>query len=160
MAIWLETLSGEKIHMPTTGGDVNSPRDTNIPSTSLIVTKDRCLDGQHQYVLPYVGTVTIDYDPPGRTGSCDQCGQCCGHPEASCPMPPFNCGYVTNPRAPSGWHVCQYLSIAAGANKFGKKSGTECSVRSTIFDISKACTLSPEERKTWMTACSFTFQGE
>jgi hypothetical protein len=73
-------------------------------------------------------------------------------------MNPQNCGYVLNTQY--DWHVCQYLLIDPGANKLGKKNGTECSLRATILDNYKGCTLEPEVREPHMTACSFVFPGE
>jgi hypothetical protein len=58
-----------------------------------------------------------------------------------------------------GVHRCPHLVVPA-IGKFGKKDGSYCGIRNTIFETSKGCTLSPNKREPWMGACSFTFEGE
>jgi hypothetical protein len=160
--IWLQTTDGRLIHLPIVEADVNTPDSpVKVPVSSAVsLNVDRCLSGTRTVNLSSFGygTVTLDFGAPGRSGSCNQCGSCCTHPVATCPMPPANCGYILDTKY--NVHKCQYLTINAGTNKLGKPGQTSCSIRTTIFDIAKGCTLEPskpEHIMPWMTACGFTF---
>jgi hypothetical protein len=75
-------------------------------------------------------------------------------------MPPFNCGYIFNQDYP-GDHICQYLTIDPGKKKLGRPGNTECSLRATILDRFKGCTLFPsktEEILPHMINCGFSFE--
>lgn len=160
--IWLQTSDGKLIHLPIVGADVNTPDSpVKVPVSSVQTgLSNRCLSGTYAVNLSALGygTVTLDFGAPGRSGSCNQCGSCCTHPVAACPMPPANCGYVLDTKY--NVHKCQYLTITAGSNKLGKPGQTSCSIRASIFDIAKGCTLFPStasEIGPHMTACGFTF---
>ena len=132
--IWLQTSNGNLIHLPIVEPDVNTPDSPVKIPVSVISAADRCLSLNRTVNLSSygLGTVTLNFTPQGRTGSCNQCGQCCVH--------------------------CKYLTVKT---KVGKVNGTECSVRANIFNISKGCLLSPQtasEITNWP-ACGFTFTG-
>jgi hypothetical protein len=144
--IWILRPNGKIFHLPVSGEN-----DINTPDTAILLNavglRDRAYSGTVQIVHPTLGTFSISFDPPGRTGGpCNQCGLCCTHPVANCPMPPNNCGYI--------------LDTQYNVHKLGKANGTVCGVRSTIFEVSKACTISPDRRETWMTSCPFVYSGE
>lgn len=154
--LWLQTTDGELIHVPIVGDDINTPDDPTIVPTSVFSTAaNRCLNGQYNVDIPGVGTVTVDLDPPGRTGTCNQCGQCCSHPIASCPDPGENCGYVLV----GAYHQCQHLTVKARG--IGKSNGTECGIRTTLLNVSKGCVMFPGTASDISNcpACGFTFAG-
>lgn len=151
--LWLQTSEGKKIHIPIVEEDVNTP-DTAILIPDTFKTRDRCYSGQIQINHPTLGTITINFDPPGRTGSCNQCGQCCSHLITDCKE--NICGYVID----GNYHRCQYLTILKGQNKgIGQINGTECKIRTTIFDIVKGCVFFPETAAEIANfpACGFSF---
>jgi hypothetical protein len=157
--MWLQTSNGRLIHLPVVGADVNSPDDAIKVPTSVLATTDRCLSNQIQVVVAGHGTVTFDFTIPGRTGTCNQCGQCCSHPIASCPNP-GDCGYILDTK--SGTHNCQYLTVLPGGQKgIGKVNGTKCSVRDNILNVSKGCSTFPDRASDVANcpACGFTFTG-
>ena len=131
--IWLQTTTGQLIHLPIVEEDFNTPNSpVKIPVDSFNVgAANRCLSGTFTVNNPTYGSVTFDFGAPGRTGSCNQCGQCCSHPIASCTALGGNCGYVVD--TGKGVHKCRYLTILPGAQKgIGKTNGTECSIRPTL----------------------------
>ena len=158
--VWLQTTDGRFIHFPVVGSDVNSPTDAvKIPTSIFAVNSNRCLSGTVTVVSPTYGEIVFDFNAPGRTGSCNQCGSCCTHPVAACTNP-GGCGYILDTEYDV--HKCQYLTIAAGKKKLGKAGNTECSLGSTIFDVAKGCSLEPSSASAiypHMTACGFTFSG-
>lgn len=154
--IYLQTFDGSRIHLPVVGADVNNPDSVTFPSVALLGTRNRCYSGTVQVIIPTIGTVTFNFDPPGRTGSCNQCGQCCTHPIASCPDPGGVCGWTVD--AGRGIHRCPYLTILPKG--IGKANGTECSLYATILDSFKGCAFFPsqaDEILPHMTACGFSF---
>lgn len=158
--IWLQTSDGKLIHLPIMGDDFNTPDDAvKIPVSILGTGRDRCYSGQVSISHPTYGSVTFNFDPAGRTGSCNQCGECCSHTVANCPNP-TNCGYVlTNDEL---YHACQYLTIFKGSNKgIGKVGGTECSIRTTILDVFKGCAFFPDQASDIVNCphCGFSFGG-
>lgn len=151
--IWLQTTDGKLIHIPIVGADYNTPdTPTKIPTSIFDTEANRCMNGTYNVNIPGVGTVTIDLDPPGRTGSCNACGQCCSHPAAGCAG---GCGYVTD----GAFHRCTYLTIKPRG--IGKSNGTECSIRATILNVSKGCVMFPTDASDIVgyDACGFTFGG-
>lgn len=154
--IWIQTEDGKLIHIPVVGPDINTPDSpTKIPASLFAVAANRCLDGQFNVNVPGVGTVTVNLTPPGRSGTCNQCGQCCSHPIASCTEPGGNCGYVLV----GGFHQCPHLTIKARG--IGKSNGTECAIRATILQTHKGCVLFPQQaiEIAGCPACGFTFSG-
>lgn len=153
--IWFQTSSGKRVYLPVVGNDINTP-DTAIATSGVqSLINNRCLSGTFQVVVPTYGTITFDFTVPGRTGSCNQCGQCCGHPPANC-TEGANCDYVIDSK--SGWHVCQYLEVLGKG--IGKSDGTRCTLRATILDNMKGCIFFPEkasEIESYMTSCGFSF---
>ena len=157
--IWLQRADGRLIHMPVVGADVNSSEDAVKIPVGVLTNPERCRDGTVEIVSPTHGSITFDFDVPGRTGSCNQCGSCCTHPVSAC-MNPGGCGYILDTNYDV--HKCQYLSISPGAKKLGKAGNTECSIRATILDVAKGCALEPSSTSAMyphMTACGFTFSG-
>jgi hypothetical protein len=159
--VWLQTQDGRMIHFPVVGPtDINSPDDPiKIPS-GIVAAPNRALVGQITISSPTHGQITLDFDVPGRVGTCIQCGQCCVHPVANCPKPPDLCGYILDTQY--NVHKCQYLSISPGANKLGKSGGTECSIYSNLSDSFKGCIHGPqipEDIWAWMTSCGYSFGG-
>ena len=132
--IWLQTSDGSLIHLPIVEPDVNTPDSPVKIPVSTISAADRCLSLNRSVNLSAygLGTVTLNFNPPGRTGSCNQCGQCCVH--------------------------CVYLKVKT---KIGKPNGTECSIRSNIFNVAKGCLLFPQTASEIANcpACGFTFGG-
>ncbi len=152
--IWIQTATGQFIHLPIVGDDFNSPNDA-APIPSSVVRAgvgDRCFSGTPTVDLPGWGTVTFAFDPPGRIGSCNQCGQCCTHLISACGEG-ANCGYIVS----GTYHICQYLTIRPKG--IGRADGTLCSIRANIMDIFKGCILFPEKASEIVNcpACSFTF---
>jgi len=155
--IWLETTDGRLIHLPVVGDDINTPDDVIRIPTSVLMNMDRCYDGQIEVVSPTHGTIIFDFEPSGRTGSCNQCGQCCSHPVDACLHPTGDCGYPY--RADIDCHACQYLTVFK-VNKWGQKDNTECSLRANILNTFKGCTMfptKPSEIKPHMTNCGYSF---
>ena len=151
--IWIQTTDNRLIHLPVVGDNVNSPDGAIRIPTSIIVNQDRCYGQQIVVNSPQYGSFTIDLRPPGITGSCNQCGQCCGHPVADCPTPP-DCGYVLNEDL--NWHVCQYLSIK-NWRKWGQAGNTTCYLYESILDHFKGCAYPPKTIHPWMTGCGYSF---
>ena len=75
--IWLQTDSGKLIHLPVVGEDINTPDDPQIIPTSLLSNQvlNRCFDDPITVTSPTHGEITFDFSSPGRTGSCNSCGQ-------------------------------------------------------------------------------------
>ena len=153
-SIYLQTSGGKNIHLPIVGADFNTPDSPVLLNVSVLGTRNRCYSGQVAIIIPTMGTITFDFDPPGRTGTCNQCGQCCSHPVASCPSP-GKCDFVVV----SGIHRCQYLTVLPKG--IGKANGTECSIRATIFNQLKGCVLFPTTAAQIANcpACGFSFSG-
>jgi hypothetical protein len=153
--IYLETTDGKFIHMAITGSDIR----TVMPPTSIL-NLNRCYSGTVQVAVSGYGTVTFDFNEPGRTGSCNQCGMCCGHPVADCsggPHSPISCGYILN--TDITWHVCQYLDIK-NKNKWGDPNNSTCTIWANLLNTFKGCTtfpISAYKIKSWMTGCGFSF---
>jgi len=156
--IWLETTDNRLIHLPIVGADFNSPDDAIRIPTAVLVNRDRCFSGTIQIVSPQYGTITFDFTEDGRTGECNQCGQCCTHPADACPNP-GNCGWPlrTIPRMPD-FHACQYLTILK-ENKWGDPENTECSIYTDLINISKGCMypLNQPDMRPHMTSCGFSW---
>ena len=156
---WLETTDNRLIHLPIVGDDFNSPDDAIRIPTAVMVNRDRCFSGTIQIVSPQYGTITFDFTEPGRTGSCNQCGQCCTHPVDACPDPAGNCGYPLREIARSpDVHACQYLTIFKDG-KWGDPANTECSIHTDLINTFKGCMLFPSENKMkpHMTSCGFSW---
>ena len=158
--IWVQTTSGKIIHLPVVGEDVNSPDDpVKISATVITYPEVRCMAGTVSVDTITHGTVTLDFNQPGRSGACNKCGSCCTHPVSACNSP-GECGYVLDTKYDV--HKCSRLVIAKGNNKLGTAGNTECSVRTTIFDIAKGCVYEPSNAShilPHMTSCGFTFAG-
>lgn len=160
--IWIQQSSGRMIHLPIVGPDYNTPDSPQkIPASAVgTALADRCLSGLVQITIPGQGNVTFTFDPPGRTGSCNQCGSCCVHPVGSCPSPTGQCGYILNTKYQV--HACQYLEIRPGNNKLHNADGTSCTLRASLADGFKGCLMTPEkpsEMWPWMNNCGFTFSA-
>lgn len=142
--IWLLTKAGSLIHVPIVGTeDFNNP-DTPVKIPTSIVKRemDRCISGSYNLTIDG-RSVTILLDPPGRTGTCNQCGECCSHLVTQCPNPTGYCGYI--PADSTLYHKCQYLDELHGPNKgIGKVGGTQCSIYRDLLDLSKGCVFYPE----------------
>lgn len=156
--IWLRQSGGKLIHMPVVGDDVNDP-DNPLEIPASVLTLNRCYASNVVVDLSSfgLGIVTVEFEPSGRTGSCVQCGMCCGHPSANCPHPPLDCGYILHSQL--NWHVCQYLTIDKW-NKWGDPNNSECGIWNTLMDVNKGCTLWPqraEEIEAWWTGCGYSF---
>ena len=153
--IWVQTPSGRVIHLPIVEDDVNTADDPIVLPEMLSV--NRCYYSNIQVVHPTLGTITFEFAPSGRMGSCNQCGVCCSHPVADCPHPEGDCGYLPHPDI--DFHVCQYLVINKW-RKWGDAANTECSLGTDIMNSSKGCTLFPTvpaEIKSHMTNCGYSF---
>jgi hypothetical protein len=130
--IWLRTKYGKLVHLPLVGDeDFNTPDDPVKIPMSKVTVHGRALSGTQVVDVGGGKTVTIDYDPPGRTGACNQCGQCCTH--------------------------CKHLEVTG---TIGDPGATRCGIRAEILDRYKGCALAPETREPRMTKCSFRFEGE
>lgn len=147
--IWLQTVSGKLIHLPVVGDDINSPDDIIKISTSIIVNQNRCYSNPIQINHPTYGNITIDLmQDSGLTGSCNQCGLCCGHPVVDCQWGTLEaCGYVLHEDL--NWHVCQYLIIDRW-RKWGDPNNSSCSLYASILDSFKGCAYPPLHIKSWM----------
>jgi len=159
--IWFQTSDGKNIHIPVVGEDVNTPSNPIVLSGIALATQNRCLSSQISIVHPTYGSITLDFTAPNRTGSCNQCGQCCSHTAANC-LTPASCAYVPVTNNKVDYHACQYLTILPGGNKgIGKTNGTECSIRSSILNQFKGCALFPQKASdvASFSACGFTFSG-
>ena len=157
--IWLTTSDNRLIHLDVQGDDVNDP-DTakQLPvSVALISGLNRCWSNPIQIISPIYGSITIDLmQNSGLTGSCNQCGMCCGHPVADCiggPHSPIPCGLILN--TDIDWHVCQYLDIR-NRNKWGDPNNSECTVYSNLLNVFKGCAYPPLHIHPWMTGCGYT----
>ena len=153
--IWVQISSGKTIHLPIVEDDVNTADDPIVLPPMLAV--NRCYDSNVQIAHPTLGTITFEFAPTGRTGSCNQCGVCCSHPIADCPHPTGDCGYPLN--TDLNIHVCQYLIIDKW-RKWGQADNTECSFGADIMNNFKGCTLFPsipDEIKPHMTNCGYSF---
>lgn len=143
--LWLITKSGSLIHVPIAGEvDFNTPdTPTKIPTSIIARELDRCVSGNYTFEIDGQ-SVTVLLDPPGRTGSCNQCGECCSHLVTQCPNPTGDCGYIVadDPL----YHKCQYLNELKGPTRgIGKVGGTECSVHRDLLDLYKGCVFYPEQ---------------
>jgi len=153
--IWVQTPNGRIIHLPIVEDDFNTADDPIVLPAMLSI--NRCYDANIQVVHPTLGTITFEFAPLGRTGSCNQCGVCCSHPVADCPYPEGGCGYPLHPDL--DFHVCQYLVIYKW-RKWGDAGNTECSLGTDIMNNFKGCTLFPTvpaEIKSHMTNCGYSF---
>jgi len=154
--IWLQISDGKIIHLPIVEDDVNTADDPIVLPPGLLI--NRCYDSNIQVVHPTFGTITFEFAPSGRTGSCNQCGMCCGHPVADCEWGSLeNCGYILEPNL--NWHVCQYLVINKW-RKWGDAGNTECSLGADIMNSFKGCTLFPDvpaKIRPYMTSCGYSF---
>jgi len=156
--IWLQTTptalhpQSVLIHLPVQGNDVNSPDRAILIPTSIIINQNRCYGQPIAISGPY-GDFVIDLRPDGITGSCNQCGMCCGHPVADCTHGE-DCGYILH--SDLNWHVCQYLVIDKW-RKWGDPDNSHCSLYASILDEFKGCAYPPKEIKSWMTGCGYSF---
>jgi len=155
--VWIQKTDGSLIHIPVEGADVNTPDnalDTPV-TTGAIQSVNRCWSNSFEYNHPTLGVFTINLMPPNVTGSCNQCGMCCGHPVADCPDSGGECGYILN--TDIGWHVCEFLDIK-NWRQWPKANLTTCLKYETILDFSKACAYPPDadEIKPWWTLCGFS----
>jgi len=156
--IWLETTDNRLIHLPIVEVDFNSPDDAIRIPTGVMINRDRCFSGTIQIVSPQYGTITFDFTEDGRTGTCNQCGQCCTHPADVCPNP-GNCRWpLRTIRGFDDFHACQYLTILK-ANKWGDPGNTECSIYTDLINTFKGCMYPYEqhEMKPHMTSCGFSW---
>ena len=157
--IWLLTANGHLIHLPIVGDDFNSPDDAVKIPTAVLVNRNRCFSGTIEIVSPTFGTITFDFTEEGRTGECNQCGQCCTHPIDACPHPTGDCGWpLREIRGFDSVHACQYLTIFKD-NKWGQAGNTECSIYTDLINGSKGC-MYPLYQSDWkphMTSCGFTW---
>jgi hypothetical protein len=155
--IWLETTSGKLIHFPVLEGDVNSPDDAMKIPTSVVRDRNRCFSGIIQITDPTYGSITFDFSMVGRTGECNQCGQCCTHPVGACPDVGGACGWPY--RADIDAHACQHL-VVKNLSKWGQTKNSSCGIYETLIDTYKGCIYpltSPDELLPHMTACGFEF---
>jgi len=157
--IWLQRTDGRLIHLPIVGEDFNTPDDAVKIPTAVVVDRNRCFSGQIQIVSPTYGSFTFDFTETGRTGSCNQCGQCCTHPIEECPDPEGNCGWPLRviKKFPSV-HACQHLTII-NETKWGQSGNTECSIYTDLINIFKGCMypLNQSDWRPWMTSCGFSW---
>jgi len=153
--VWLETSEGRLIHLTIVEDDFNTPNDPVKIPTSIIGIQNRCYGEQIQIVHPTLGSFTINLKPEGVTGSCNQCGMCCGHPVADCPWGSLEqCGYILHEDLQ--WHVCQHLVIDRW-RKWGDPDNSYCELYATILDNFKGCAYPPLHHHPWMTGCGYTF---
>jgi hypothetical protein len=107
-------------------------------------------------------TVTVDGSPRtiyfntnGRTGSCNQCGQCCSHLASTCPYG-ASCGRT---QIVGLYHACPHLIV--GPQGIGKKNGTTCGIYNRLlYEGYKSCVPFPSEKYeigSRMTACGYRF---
>lgn len=141
--VWIQIANGNMIHLPILGDvDFNTCHDPIKIRSDVIknalksITADRCFSGQYEVKIPGVGRFTLNFDPPGRTGTCNRCGQCCvltGQP-------------------------CDALVITGTV---GQPGATSCSVHADLLDVCKGCLLFPDLPKHLLLCpnCSFTFAG-
>ena len=117
-------------------GDYNTPEEAVVvPQT--IVNLNRCL-GTIVLSTPK-GPVTLDFNLNGRTGSCNQCGQCCSHLASTCPARP-TCCYIID----GIYHRCSHLVIRAPG--IGKRNGTECGIfNRLLYEGYKQCLAWPSQ---------------
>ena len=152
--IWVQTPSGKIIHLPIVEDDVNTA-DTPIQlSTALVAVMNRCYSQPIAIVHPTLGSITFDFRPPGITGSCNQCGQCCSHPVADCLHPTGDCGYPY--RADIDAHACQYLTVFK-RNKWPQAGNTECSLYADILNQFKGCAYVPDVIDPKWINCGYSF---
>jgi len=153
--IWLRTTHGKLIHLPVQGDDVNNPDDPLGLTTAVMVNQNRCYGQPIVVNHPTLGQFTIDLRPDGITGSCNQCGMCCGHPASDCQWTDLDeCGYILN--TDLDWHVCQHLVIDKW-RKWGDPDNSYCSLYATILDEFKGCAYPPKRIDPWMTGCGYVF---
>ena len=159
--VWIESRqSGKRFHLPVRGDDVNTS-DNPIIIPSLNPIRNRCFDHDIEVTLPEFGTFTLAIGVDGRTGSCNQCGECCTHPIGNCPDESGNCGYILD--TDRGIHKCQHLTIK-NPNSLGKANGTSCDLSENILEIYKGCVLWPQNadefsQMIWLTNCGYSFGG-
>ena len=100
-------------------------------------------------------TVIMDLSVNGRTGSCNQCGQCCSHLASTCTYG-ASCGRT---KIIGLYHACPHL-VKLGPG-IGKKNGTSCSIyQSLMYEGYKSCVVFPTHKSeigTRMTFCGFSF---
>lgn len=156
--IWLETTDGRLIHLPIVGDDFNSPDDAERIPTSILVNRNRCFSELIEVVSPQYGTITFDFTEPGRTGSCNQCGQCCTHPVDQCPAGGDCAWPLRQIQNHDDVHACQHLTIFKD-NKWGDPGNTECSIYTDLINTYKGCMypLTQEKIKPWMFSCGFSW---
>lgn len=158
--LWLVTKAGSQIHVPIAGDvDFNTP-DTPVKIPTSVVAReiDRCIAGT--YTLTIDGqSVTILLDPPGRSGTCNQCGECCSHLVSECTDP--TCGTTGYILADNTlYHKCKHLRELKGpTGGIGNADGTECLIHRDLLDLSKGCVFYPEAASDVANCphCSFTW---
>ena len=131
-------------------GDYNTS-ETAIVVPPTLINSGRCV-GTIDIPTPE-GFLTLDFNLNGRTGSCNQCGQCCAHLITQCPAPGKCCHIVDGI-----YHHCKHLQIKGPG--IGKKNGTACAIfNSLLYEGYKQCLAWPAEK--WeianCPACGFRF---
>ena len=156
--IWLKTTDNRLIHLPIVGDDFNSPDDAIKIPTAVLINRDRCFSGTIEIISPTYGTIIFDFTEEGRTGECNQCGQCCTHPIDVCPNP-GDCRWpLREIKKSDSVHACPYLTIL-NDTKWGNPGNTECSIHTDLINSFKDCMLFPSLRdmKPHMTSCGFSW---
>lgn len=151
--VWIITAYDKIIYLTVQGDvDINTPEDPiSMPSGIMV---DRCFAYPYEVVDPIYGTFYIDLMPSNYTGTCNRCGECCGHPVEDCQWESLEvCGYVLNTNL--NWHVCQHLVID-NWHQWGKPNNTTCELYATILDDYKGCAYPPLHFKSWMTDCGYS----
>lgn len=152
--IWVQTTEGKLIHIPIVEDDFNTPDDpVKIPTSVVVGGVGRCFSEQRQIVHPTYGTITFDFmQDSGKTGSCNQCGQCCTHPVDDC-LNPALCTWAYDVDIDA--HACQYLVIDK-KNKWPDPGNTSCSIYANILNVFKGCAYPPRNIHSWMFNCGYT----
>lgn len=101
-----------------------------------------------------------------RLGTCNRCGMCCGHPEADCPSPTYDCGWSQRMSKQPGWHFCEQLSSPGGGGNLGNPGKGTCLIWQTLpYEGYKACVYWPDYQSDldeyfWIDGfCTFSFTG-
>lgn len=158
--LWVQTSDGKLIHLAVAGNDINTPASpTKIPTSVVSAAlADRCLAGNVSITIAGYGPVTFVFDPPGRSGLCNQCGSCCVHPVANCTSAPGTCDFILDTKY--NVHKCPHLDIKPGQGKLHNANGTSCTIHASLVDNLKGCLYFPvrsSELSPWMNNCGFTF---
>ncbi len=118
-------------------GDFNNPVTAEVVSDTITMC-NRCSNSIS--INTSSGLVTLYLNLNGRTGSCNQCGQCCSHLASTCTYG-ASCGYS---KIIGLFHCCPNL-VASGSG-VGKKNGTSCSIYNRLlYEGYKSCVTFPSE---------------